>query len=436
MDNILSLRNQILFNVLRSGDGKMSFTTSSNKRALRNLNPDEVPIVYQKVKKDFDSHKRIWTTNVPDLTNLHSLLSKYSNNIHPSVSRVSFIDSVGEGAVKESITDVLTTGANYRTLAERQARSKILKSNFYLEELINTMLQVFKKGISKSSTEDFFVSIAAQLLIEPKASEEYKICLSLLGLTQKGLDNILNSDPKLLYSYCMDLNDSIYSFIETYLNNNINIDNFKYALKLVSISSLSLAIRGSMKSMIGKLFEKFILGTALSLFGFHYIKDIPPYNVDEYTKLCNSGLPYFWLSSTEKNGREKDATIMYKNKLIDIDIGLIGKGNPEVPADKLSRFKAEYAFGNKTFPARTIILIADLNNGNIIKNSANKYKGDVVGIRNDPDWLFSFSKCIFDFVSPNHELINPLLQTRADHPDQYKKILIDKVKKMDFYSFL
>lgn len=435
MNDTLSLRNQILFNVLKSGDSKI-LSNSSDKRVLRELNSKRISDVYQKIKKSFDSQGLTWTTNIPNLINFHPLLLKFSTNIHPSVSRKSFIDAVGEEAIKASITDVLTTGANYRTLAERQARSKILKSNFYSNELINNMLQMLHGNISKTSTENFFVSIAAQLLTEPKSSETYKINLSLLGLTQKGLDNILSSDPKLLYGYCIDLNDSIYSFIKVYLDNKVNFDNFTLALKLISISSLSLAIRGSMKSMIGKLFEKLILGTALSLFGFHYIKDVPPYNVDEYTKLCNNSTPYFWLSSTEEDGREKDATIMYKNKLIDIDIGLIGKGNPEVTADKLSRFKAEYNFGTKSFPARTIILIADLNNGKIIQNSANKYKGAVVGIANDPYWLFNFNKYIFDFIDPNKELDNPLLQKKKKYTDHYRDILINEIKKMDFYNFL
>lgn len=436
MNDTLSLRNQILFNILNSGDSNILSDSPSNKKVLRELNTKRISDVYQKAKKSFDSQGLIWTTNIPNLINFHPLLLKYSLNIHPSVNRKSFIDAVGEEAIKVSITDVLTTGANYRTLAERQARSKILKSNFYLKKLINDMLQTLDGDISKTSTENLFVSIAAQLLTEPRSSEIYKICLSLLGLTQKGLDNILNSDPKLLYGYCRDLNDSIYSFIKVYLDNKINFDNFKFALKLISISSLSLAIRGSMKSMIGKLFEKLILGTALSLFGFHYKKDIPPYNVDEYTKLCGSRTPYFWLSSTEKNGREKDATIMYKDKLIDIDIELIGKGNPEVAADKLSRFKAEYNFGTKSFPASTSILIADLNNGKIIQNSANKYKGAVVGIANDPYWLFNFHKYIFDFIDPNKELANPLFENQNKYPDQYKNILTNEIKKMDFYNFL
>lgn len=437
-DNIFLLRNLLLTNVLRSGV-KLQDINSSYKRKLCLLDAKDAKKVKtvrdfcNKAKDYFDKQHINWDTDAFDMVDFHNVISKYADDIHPTVKRDSFISAVGHDAINTSITNILIEGSNYRTLAERQARSKILNSDYYLRAgLIPDIIQEFTKNTINHSIRNFFISLAAQLLVESKNSEQFKIILSLLGLTNKGFTNILDENPNQLYDYCIDLADSTIDFVKRSLKRDISYptdDGFEYALELLSISSLALAIRGSMKSMVGKLFEKLILGTALSLFGFEYLKTAPEYDEDEYTKLCNAQRPYFWLSSTEQKGREKDATIMYKDRLIDIDIGLIGKGNPEVAADKLSRFKAEYDFENKSFIATTIILLANVNNGEIIKNSANKYKGKYVGITDNPTWLLQLNTDIFDFIDPNHELLNSFTTTDENQ-------LKEQIKKTNFNKFL
>jgi len=68
---------------------------------------------------------------------------------------------------------------------------------------------------------------------------------------------------------------------------------------LNTVGSQTLTIRGSDKSTNGKLFEKLVLGSLLSILGFTY----------ETTQKI--GERVFWLSSQSEK-RESDATLIYK----------------------------------------------------------------------------------------------------------------------------
>lgn len=425
---LLSLRNQILTNSLLSGidltkiqksyKSKLNYSKVSNtKKAEKNL-----LTFLDSVKQYFEEQKIEWDDTTFNMVDFHSILTDYSNNIHPTIDRKTFIDAVGKETLKESIKDVVVNGENYRPLTERQLRSKVLRSDYFLTKLLPEIIEEFTTHTEDHSIENFFVSLAAQLIVEPTNSEQFKIALSLLGLTKKGLDNILDNNPWQLYNYCLDLSKSITEFVNQHFNKKVSEvtnDEFEYTLQLLSISSLSLAIRGSMKSMVGKLFERLILGTSLSLLGLKYLSTPPTYTEKEYSELCDRNQAYFWLSSKEKNGREKDATIMYRDKIIDIDIGLIGKGNPEIAADKLSRFKPEYKFKNRVFPAKTIILIGRVNNGKIIQASAHNTNGKVIEITNNNQWLFELNKYMLEFISPEQDLrLNTDFSTLGDQINQ------------------
>ena len=66
--------------------------------------------------------------------------------------------------------------------------------------------------------------------------------------------------------------------------------------------------------------------------------DGPPEVIDKMKK-------YFWLSHMDEYERETDATVVYNGKAISIDIGFIGRGNPEITLDKVTRFGAYKRIG-------------------------------------------------------------------------------------------
>lgn len=127
---------------------------------------------------------------------------------------------------------------------------------------------------------------------------------------------------------------------------------------LNTIGAQTLAVRGSEKSAYGKLFEKLVLGSLLHILGFKHV--VPP---QEYEKV-------FWLSSRAEK-RESDATLLYElGKGVRFDIGFIGRGNPEISLDKVTRFEREISLGRSKFFMATIILVDRIGTNSRIERMA------------------------------------------------------------------
>jgi hypothetical protein len=119
-----------------------------------------------------------------------------------------------------------------------------------------------------------------------------------------------------------------------------------------AIGAQTLTIRGSDKSMYGKIFERLVLGTVLTLLGFRFVPDGAAKSV------TTAGL--FWLSDSNDN-RECDATVLVTpGNFVRFDIGFIGPGNPEISKDKLSRFASERIHEGKTTYSKTIVVVDTL----------------------------------------------------------------------------
>lgn len=118
-----------------------------------------------------------------------------------------------------------------------------------------------------------------------------------------------------------------------------------------AIGCATMTIRGSDKSIYGKLFERLVLGTVLTIMGFELVDS------QKNQKIKN----VFWLSDSS-DSRECDATIRFKaNKLIRFDIGFIGAGNSEISKDKLTRYANEVKMeAGKIALSRTFIIIDKL----------------------------------------------------------------------------
>jgi hypothetical protein len=124
--------------------------------------------------------------------------------------------------------------------------------------------------------------------------------------------------------------------------------NWKDIARLTTaIGAQTLAIRGSDKAIYGKLFEKLILGSFLTILGFE--------RVNPADNKKDAGV--FWLSDSS-DIRESDATLLFKRgKLARFDIGFIGPGNSEISKDKLSRYAREIELGGHRRSSVTFIVV-------------------------------------------------------------------------------
>ena len=137
---------------------------------------------------------------------------------------------------------------------------------------------------------------------------------------------------------------------------------------LNTIGAQTLAIRGSEKSAYGKLFEKLILGSLLHILGF---KLVSAGQAAEFNRV-------FWLAARGEK-RESDATLLYEaGKGVRFDIGFIGRGNPEISLDKVSRFEREISLGRSHWYLATIIIVDRIGAGSRIEQLARQIEGTII----------------------------------------------------------
>ena len=162
----------------------------------------------------------------------------------------------------------------------------------------------------------------------------------------------------------------------------------------MAMGSQTLTIRGSSKSMNGKMFERLVLGTLLSIMDFEFLRESPD--------RINSKKKYFWLSNIDENERETDATVTYNKKAVSIDIGFIGRGNPEITLDKVTRFGAYKRIGGIDHDMTTIIIVDTVADNSDLINKAKRVNGHVLQMKKNT-WVLEFAKLIcqiFDFQHP------------------------------------
>lgn len=190
--------------------------------------------------------------------------------------------------------------------------------------------------------------------------EERWLAQWLLGLTDKGFQNVLRDNPEALMKYRDRYIEVCGEAIERHKKDSgellgsltlcsgpkAELNWLAMTYLMNAIGAQTLAIRGSDKSTYGKLFEKLILGSLLHILGFRHVSCPPP----ELEGV-------FWLSSREKR-RESDATLLYRpGKAVRFDIGFIGRGNPEISLDKVTRFEREIEIGGEVHYVATIIIV-------------------------------------------------------------------------------
>lgn len=292
-----------------------------------------------------------------------------------SASGSQLVEQIGLDVVRGVVLDILT-GKNLRDSTESLTRRRIATLNLATMEL-------FIKGAANS--KDFvnqLPKIATDILSKGNLSKaERWLAQWILGLTDKAFQNVLRDDPEAIAEYrdryiqiCNEViaarkvdKGSLQGEITIDGNQKAQINWLWMTYLLNTIGAQTLAIRGSEKSAYGKLFEKLVLGSLLHILGFKQV--IPP--PQEYEKV-------FWLASRNEK-RESDATLLYElGKGVRFDIGFIGRGNPEISLDKVTRFEREILLGRSKFFMATIILVDRIGVNSRIERMAEEVQGTII----------------------------------------------------------
>lgn len=292
-----------------------------------------------------------------------------------SANGVELVSQLGMDVIRRVILDVLT-GRNLRTATEVLTRRRIAALNL---ATVNLLIQ------GSSASAEFVRKLpylAADILTQKRLKKTDRwLAQWMLGLTDKAFQNVLRDNPDSLAEYRDRYIETCREVIakhsqqhgeltgELRMNSGAKAEiNWLFMTYLLNtIGSQTLAIRGSEKSAYGKLFEKLVLGSLLHILGFRHVHAPPP-----------QPKRVFWLSSRSEK-RESDATLLYEaGQGVRFDIGFIGRGNPEISLDKVSRFEREISLGRSRWYMGTIIIVDRIGPGSRIERLAREINGTIV----------------------------------------------------------
>ncbi len=337
----------------------------------------------------------------------------------------SMIRELGLDAIKAVVLDVLS-GRNLRDSTEMLTRKRIASLNA-------ATFFMFLKGQSLSNDFIEQLTIKACNGLMGRHSKENRWLLQwILGLNDKAYQNILRDKPELLEDYSnryKQVYEEVSSITESEYGNlsgeislsgtyKANID-WPFIIHLLgTIGAQTLAIRGSEKSTYGKLFERLILGSLLQILGFHLID---PDNPKKTKKV-------FWLSSRGES-RESDATALFDaGKGIRFDIGFIGRGNPEISLDKVSRFERELDFGKSRWYMATVIIVDRIGLKSRIQELAKRIDGTIIQM-SMAYWPKQVAQVLSQTVGLKHSL--------TDMPDsEISNYLKEKMNSVSIEEFI
>lgn len=272
-----------------------------------------------------------------------------------------FVERLGVETARQVILAVLR-GENIRTQTEPLTRRRVAIA-------AGAMISLFAKGWAEIDgfTEKMSSLALEQMVNTPQSKKDtFWPAQWLIGLTGKSIQNVLRSNPELRQSYILgfektveeaarrcqedfgDISMNLGYVVDGNLRQNIRPLDWKDVTRLsISIGATASTIRGSEKSLYGKLFEKLIMGSVLTILGFEYVDSAQSKKLEKV----------FWLSDSS-DVRECDATIRLRpGKVARFDIGFIGKGNPEIMKDKLTRYANEIQQNGIANFSQTFIIV-------------------------------------------------------------------------------
>ena len=290
-----------------------------------------------------------------------------------------FVQRVGVDVIRKVVLNILM-GQNLRDSTEVLTRRRLAALNLATVEL-------FMRGaVSSADFIEKLPQLAVEVLNQPRVSKEERwIAQWVLGLTSKSVQNVLRDDlKKVLSDYRDSYVEACQQIIEAQNEEQgrlsgvirleppgqppieAKIDWLSLLYLLSTIGSQTLSIRGSDKSAYGKLFEKLVLGSLLHILGFRYVTSE------------RQGDGIFWLSSRGED-RESDATLVYKlGQAARFDIGFIGRGNPEIILDKVSRYRREEEIAGVSSFVATIIIVDKIGKNSRVEQLAKNISGRII----------------------------------------------------------
>ncbi|HZP81770.1 MAG TPA: CfrBI family restriction endonuclease [Chthonomonadaceae bacterium] len=316
--------------------------------------------------------------SVPGLPTLNALFPESSRLLLTGGGK-EFIERIGVEAARRVVYGVMM-GENVRQQTEPLTRRR-------LAQVSGAMVALFAQGCLK--VDDFaeqLSTLAVEQIRASKKNDNASIWLAqwLIGLTGKSVQNVLRSNPD-FQIYLEDFETAIeeaankcraemgdlkmtLGFVADPEGRQAELDWKGIARLTTAIGSLTLTLRGSDKSIYGKLFERLVLGSVLTVLGFQ--------RVDPKTNRRTRKV--FWLSDSQDE-RECDATLLMEpGKLARFDIGFIGPGNSEISKDKLSRYAREIELAGGAHSAATFIVVDRLPKTGKTEQAAKRIQAEIV----------------------------------------------------------
>ena len=320
-----------------------------------------------------------------------------------SVTGNSIMAGMAEREFRELIVSCLT-GSNPRIYTETWAVSKVFLGVF------TGIQQMFEAG--KRDDPDFVldapIRAAAALRAHHTAArraaarlqtEDRVLCEWICNLTGKGWDNILQANPDNLTAWADSLRDAVQAYAHGDAESHI---------VNMTLYNASLSKKGGLKSAMGNLFESLLLFSGLSACGLPYVREPDAFSA------CRTLA--FTLDTNE--GRQSDAQIrtgLAQPADVFIDIGFIGKGNPEIIADKTQRFGNLEGGGAAPLEGTLVIVSAvpETEEAQLVVRQA-QLLGAVVITMSGNNWVAELSQSLRDLGLPGvREFPEDVGETRA-----------------------
>jgi hypothetical protein len=293
-----------------------------------------------------------------------------------TASGVGLVKRIGVDVIRGVVLDVLM-GRNLRSATEILTRRRVAALNL-------ATVRMFVQG---SQVIDGFIErlpfLATDVLRTTHVpTEERWLAQWILGLTDKGVQNVLRDDREQLNGYRDRYIEACREIIAQQLQGagelsgelrlgvdmQVNLNWLFITYLLNTVGAQTLTLRGSDKSTYGKVFEKLVLGSLLHILGFQF----------QPTGALENPNRTFWLSSVDDK-RESDATLLYEvGQGVRFDIGFIGRGNTEISLDKVTRYQREIQLGRQHWYMATLILVDRIGERSKVEALAKEIGGTII----------------------------------------------------------
>ena len=272
-------------------------------------------------------------------------------------------------------------GENIRTQTEPLTRQRV-------SQISGALVALFVQGwLQVDDFTDQLSTMAVQQLSTRKKADKTSVWLAtwILGLTEMSVENVLRGRSSSKAEYIVDFERAIeqsadqcradigdlkmtLGYAEDAQGRRVELG-WKEIIRLTTaIGCQTSTIRGSDKSMYGKLFERLVLGSLLTILGFKRVDSITNTRTEKV----------FWLSDSS-GPRESDATLLLRpGKLARFDIGFIGRGNPEISKDKLTRYAREAEAAGAIHSSVTFIVVDRLPETSKTKAMADNIEAEII----------------------------------------------------------